>query len=618
VRLITDPVIAGLLEAAPDATVLVDSGGRIVVVNEQAELLFGYPRDELAGQLVEILIPDAVKAAHSRLRAGYPADAEPRPMVAGLDLSGQRRDGTTFPAEISLATFDTGQGIVVSAAIRDVTEKRQAALAQAWLTSIIESAHDAVVSLDLDGRIRTWNPGAERLYGFTAAEIIGRSIDVLIPADQHDDVHSLYAALARGEKTEGYQADRFRKDGTAITVVATTAFIADKAGTITGISVMVRDISAQQQADARFSGLLEGAPDAIVCVDSGGRIVLVNAQAERLFGYPREELAGQLVEILVPDSAKAAHSRLRAGYAADPQPRQLGAGLDLSGRRRNGTAFPAEISLSALDTGQGILVSAAIRDATQQQQTLDDLRRTNQNLQQLGYAIAHDLRTPLRSLAGFSALLIEEYAEALGEDGRNYAQRIESASRRIGHVLDALMRLSRLARAEISLQPVDLGAEAAAIAADLQRQDPARSVRFTIQPQAWALADRGLIREALDSLLGNAWKFTAGRDGAEIEFGMTPAADGRVCCYVRDNGAGFNPAHVDKLFTPFQRLHSRREFAGTGIGLACVREIVDRHDGRAWAEGTIGEGATFFFTLQAAEPARSLPAYRPVVTCVLA
>jgi PAS domain S-box-containing protein len=410
--------------------------------------------------------------------------------------------------------------------------------------------------------------------------------------------------------SEEYQADRVRKDGTVVTVIITLAYIADKTGTITGLSAMVRDIGAQQRADARFRGLLEAAPDAIVCVDSGGRIVLVNAQAERLFGYPREELAGQSVEIVVPDAIKAGLPGLRVGYVPEPQsqPRQLGADLELSGRRRDGTIFPAEISLSALDTGQGVLVSAAIRDATQQQQTLDDLRRTNQNLQQLGYSIAHDLRTPLRSLAGFSALLLEDYAEVLGEAGRNYAQRIEASSRHIGHVLDALMRLSRLARAEMGLQPVDLGAEAAAIAADLQRQDPARSARFTIQPQAWALADPALIREALDSLLENAWKFTAGRDGAAIEFGMTRDADARVCCYVRDNGAGFDPAYVDALFTPFQRLHSRREFAGTGIGLACVREIVDRHDGRAWAEGMVGEGATFFFTLQAAEPAGSLAA----------
>jgi PAS domain S-box-containing protein len=356
--------------------------------------------------------------------------------------------------------------------------------------------------------------------------------------------------------------------------------------------------------DPIMAGLLEAAPDATVCLDFDGRIVLVNAQAERLFGYPREELAGQLVEMLVPDASKAGHRALRAGYTADPRPRLVSADLDLSGRRRDGTTFPAEIALSALDTDHGVLISAAIRDITLQRQARDDLRRTNQNLRQLSYSAAHDLRTPLRSLAGFSSVLMTEYAGTLGEDGRGYLQRIEAASEHIGRVLDALIHLSSLAQAEISLQPVNLGAEAAVIAADLQHQDPARSVCFIIQQQAWALADRTLIREVLRNLLGNAWKFTTGRHGATIEFGTTPAENALVCCYVRDNGAGFDAAYIDKLFTAFQRLHTTGEFAGTGIGLASVRQIVDRHGGRTWADGTVDHGATFSFTLQPAEPAR--------------
>jgi PAS domain S-box-containing protein len=605
VRRITDPIIAVLLEAAPDAMVCVDSDGQIVLVNAQAERLFGYPREEVAGQPVEILVPAASKAPHLGLRAGYTADPRPRLLEAGLDLSGRRRDGTTFPAEISLSTLDTDQGILIIAAIRDVTQQRQAALAQARLASIIKTSHDAVLGLDLDGRITAWNSGAERLYGYTAAEIIGCHSDLLLPAGQRSEVHKILASLAQGVKMAEYQAERVRKDGTAITVMATVASIADKTGTIMGLSAIERDVSAQQRAAARFRGLLEAAPDAMVCVDSDGQIVLVNAQAERLFGYPRQELAGQPVEILVPDAGKAGHPALRAGYATDPRPRLMGAGLDLSGRRRDGTTFPAEISLSALDTDQGILISAAIRDVTQQRQARDDLRRTNQNLQQLAYSVAHDLRTPLRSLAGFSAVLMEDYADILGEDGRDYAQRIEAASQHMGHILDDLMDLARVSRTEISLQPVNLGALAAAIATDLQRQDPARSVSFAIQQHAWAMADRTLIDEALRNLLDNAWKFTTGRDRAAIEFGMTAAANARVCCYVRDNGAGFDPAYAGKLFTPFQRLHTAREFpgTGTGIGLAAVRQIVDRHGGRTWADGIIGHGATFSFTLQAAEPA---------------
>jgi light-regulated signal transduction histidine kinase (bacteriophytochrome) len=280
----------------------------------------------------------------------------------------------------------------------------------------------------------------------------------------------------------------------------------------------------------------------------------------------------------------------------------MGASLDLSGRRRDGTTFPAEISLSAIDTDQGILVSAAIRDVTQQRQARDDLRRNNQNLQSFSYSLAHDLRTPLRSLAGFSTVLTEDYADALGADGRGYAQRIEAASEHMGRILDDLLRLSRISQATISLRPVDLGAEAATIAAELQGQDPGRRACFTIQQPAPAQADLTPIREVLHNLLDNAWKFTSGCDNASIEFGMTPAPDTRVCCYVRDNGVGFDPAFVHKLFRPFQRLHTTHEFPGTGTGLASVRQIVDRHNGRTWAEGTVGGGATFFFTLQAAQP----------------
>jgi len=155
----------------------------------------------------------------------------------------------------------------------------------------------------------------------------------------------------------------------------------------------------------------------------------------------------------------------------------------------------------------------------------------------------------------------------------------------------------------LHLHAVDLGAEATRIAEEPQCSDPGRRVCFAIQQPAWALADVVLIREVLHDLLGNAWKFTSGRDNASIEFGLTPASDGRVCCYVRDDGAGFNPAYAHKLFQPFQRLHTTREFPGTGIGLASVRQVVDRHNGRTWAEGAVGGGATFFFTLQAAEPA---------------
>ena len=250
------------------------------------------------------------------------------------------------------------------------------------------------------------------------------------------------------------------------------------------------------------------------------------------------------------------------------------------------------------------MVHRGFMEANRTLQTLNaDLERANRDLQAFANSIAHDLRSPLRALSGYSAALKEDYADSLGETGCEYADRIEAASQHMGQVLDDLLRLSTVARAQMELQQVDLGAAAASIAEELQRQEPGRPVCFTIQRPVLVRADLALIRTVMQNLVENAWKFTSGRDDALIEFGTAPAADGRVCCYVRDNGAGFDPAYVERLFQPFQRLHTTREFPGTGIGLASVRQIVERHGGRTWAEGKVGEGATIYFTLPAIEPA---------------
>jgi light-regulated signal transduction histidine kinase (bacteriophytochrome) len=280
----------------------------------------------------------------------------------------------------------------------------------------------------------------------------------------------------------------------------------------------------------------------------------------------------------------------------------MGAAMPLSGRRRDASTFPAEISLSAIDTDEGILVAAAIRDATAQLRT-KDLERSSQGLESFIYSVSHDLRAPLRALSGYSEVLLEDYGEVLGEEGRAHAERIVAVSEQMGQQIEYLLQYSRVSRAELHLQPVDLGEEAARIAEELQRREPGRPACFAIEKPVKALADRRLIRTVLQNLLDNAWKFTSGRDDASIEFGTAPSEDAAVCCYVRDNGAGFDSAYAGKLFQPFQRLHPVRDFPGTGTGLASVRQIVERHGGRAWAEGAVEAGATFYFTLDGKESA---------------
>jgi signal transduction histidine kinase len=225
-----------------------------------------------------------------------------------------------------------------------------------------------------------------------------------------------------------------------------------------------------------------------------------------------------------------------------------------------------------------------------------ELLSANKELEAFSYSVSHDLRAPLRSIDGFSLALLEDYADKLDEDGKDYLRRVRAATQRMGILIDDLLGLSRVTRTEMRLEKTDLGAIARSISAELQKTQPERLVEFRIEEGIEAVVDSHLIRIALENLLGNAWKFTSKRESARIEFGST-RCDGRLTCYVRDDGAGFDPAYASRLFGAFQRLHDKNDFPGTGVGLATVQRIIHRHGGRIWAESAVEKGATFYLTL---------------------
>jgi PAS domain S-box-containing protein len=466
--------------------------------------------------------------------------------------------------------------------------------------ALLESAPDAMVIAGRDGRIVLVNSQTEKLFLYDRSELIGQPVEILVPErfrERHPAHRIAYAHdprfRAMGSELALYGR---RKDGTEFPVEISLSPLATEDGAL--VSTAIRDISDRKLTENKFRALLESAPDAMVIVGRDGRIVLVNAQAEIMFGYPRAELLAQEVEKLIPHRYRMKHPNHRGGFFDDPKVRGMGTGLELYGLRRDGSEFPIEISLSPIETPEGTLVSSAIRDMSDRKRTAVALTLANRELEAFSYAVAHDLRAPLRGMSSFASILLEDYQDRLDAQGQDCLREIQDNAERMGRLIDALLSLSRVTRTELKPEHVDLSVIAKTVLNELASAHPEQRVKTIVPEPLYAEVDPDLGRILLQNLLRNAWKFTSKVADPVIEFGRCEQNDG-AAFFVRDNGAGFDPAYADKLFVPFQRLHSAAQFPGTGIGLATVQRIVHRHGGRVWAAGAVDTGATFYFTLSA-------------------
>jgi PAS domain S-box-containing protein len=451
------------------------------------------------------------------------------------------------------------------------------------------------------------NPAAIQNYGYSREDFLSLTIkDIRPPEDVPALLESAARAGAHGE-TSGTWRHR-RKDGSLIDVEVTSHPLLY--GGRTARLVVATDVTKRQNAEKelrrseeRFRLMVSVVKDyAILMLDPQGRVISWNAGAERIKGYRAEEILGQHFSRFYPAEDVEGGKPDYELKVASEEGRFEDEGWRV---RKDGSRLWANVVITALRDENGELhgFGKVTRDMTERKRNEEQMRiqnvqleAANKELEAFSYSVSHDLRAPLRSIDGFGQAMLEDCADKLNDLEKSHLQRIRTATQRMGILIDDLLNLSRVARSEIHREKVNVSALAGSIATELRNAQPERSVEFRIEDGVDAMVDPRLLRVVLENLLGNAWKFTSKRASARIEFGKADV-DGTDAYFVRDDGAGFDPAYGTKLFGAFQRLHGMTEFPGTGVGLATVQRIIHKHGGRIWAEAAVEKGATFYFTL---------------------
>jgi len=472
----------------------------------------------------------------------------------------------------------------------------------ALLASIVQSSDDAIIGLGPDGRVLAWNAGAERLYGYRKEEIRDRSIDVLCPGPQQHEVAAGLDRVLREQAVERLACEQVTREGRRIHSLMTISPIRDVAGVVVGASILARDVTAARVAEeslrrseATSRAFLESASESVLVADAAGRIVLVNARTEKLFGYSRAELIGQPVEMLIPAPLRERHVAHRATYMAAPRIRSMGRGLDLAGLRKDGTQFPVEVSLSFVETDEGVRVIAFVTDISERVAFQRAARQADKlaALGTLSAGIAHEINNPIGIITSrVEVMLLEAEEEGLPAEVRKDLDVILRHARRVATITQGLLSFAR--QSSGTRKPVNLNQVAEEIV-QLARKDMSRArVEVTLKLDETLpviVADANAIGQVLLNLLTNARRAMA--DGGEITIETSHLVAARaVRVAVRDTGSGIPPEILPRIFDPFFTTKPD----GTGLGLSISHAIVHDHHGTLDVRSEVGKGSTFTIT----------------------
>jgi PAS domain S-box-containing protein len=587
--------------------------GRFIEVNDSFTGLTGYTREELIGHSAkEIHIWENPKDRDEMLRI-----LKKYGRVHNHEFNFRIKSGEIRIWSFSADLIDIGTEPCMISMTIDITELKRAEQAlkeseEKFSKAFRSSPNTIVITTLKEGRFIEVNDSFTDLTGYTREEVIGNTaIDFNLWADPEDRDRML-RILKRDGRVHNHEFN-FRVKSGEIRTWTFSAELIDIGPEPCMIS-MTMDITEQKRAqetikesEEKFSKAFHSSPAAIsISLLSDGSFIEINNSYTQITGYTRKELIGHNAE----EYNMWAKAEQKDSMVNKMQNREKMNNEEYEFRSKSGKIKTMLVSSEYLTLGGKPCVLVASTDITERKKTEEKLKETlkdlehssaqlaatNKELETFSYSVSHDLRSPLRSIDGFSQALLEDYEDSLDEIGKDYLNRLRTASQKMGELIDGLLKLSRLTRGQMHQEEVDLSTLVEEITSRLHENEPKRKVDFIIRKGLVAQGDRELLRALFENLLGNAWKFTSKSEKARIEFGITKNGK-KTTYFINDNGAGFDMVYADKLFGAFQRLHDASEFAGTGIGLATVLRIINRHGGNIWAEGAVNKGATFYFTL---------------------